>query len=80
MPGCVASPFTRVEEPGGGSHNRGTLSYTAEGSLISRVLFAGYLGVSTVREITYGVPEPTTLAFVAFGLLGAALSRRRRLS
>jgi hypothetical protein len=49
----------------------------AEGD-IARVVFGGLIGRAMATEVTYGVPEPATLALMGIGFAGAAMMRRRR--
>lgn len=60
-----------------------TVTVTSALGNISRIVIAGNGGASTVDGITYNapapsVPEPETLAMMMAGLLGAAVTARRR--
>jgi len=44
---------------------------------VARVVYGGVQGVSTPTQVSYKVPEPTTLGFLAVGLLSAGLLRAR---
>jgi hypothetical protein len=57
---------------------RTTLSLAREQRDIARVIYAGIDGSDTPTQITYRVPEPSTLLFVSMGALALVRYRRRR--
>ena len=64
--------------PHNSAGNLSTVTVARAQGDIARVVFGGVIGRSMATEVTYGVPEPTTLAFMGIGLAGAAIMRRRR--
>jgi len=59
-------------------NTEGRMAYASNGAGIGRVLVGGLVGPTVIQEVTYGVPEPATLGFVALGTIGAGLSQYRR--
>jgi hypothetical protein len=73
LPGCAAE-VTGPHQPA--SIYQSTLTVTSAQSDIAWVVYGGTFGTTTVHQISYNVPEPSTLLLVGLGAGG--LIRRRR--
>jgi hypothetical protein len=60
------------------SFYQSTLTVTSAQSDIAWVVYGGWFGTTTVHQISYNVPEPSTLSLLGLGAGVLTLSRRRR--
>ena len=60
-----------------GSGYSTSVTITRDARDIARVVYGGLLGNASPTQVTYNVPEPTTLGFMSLGLLSAGLFRTR---
>ena len=55
-----------------------TVSFQSDARNIGRLVYGGNAGWSDPVSISYGVPEPTSLAALLLGVSGWSVSRLRR--
>jgi PEP-CTERM motif-containing protein len=64
--------------PGADRIGQTTQTITRAERDITRVVYGGWFGNTTARQLSYRVPEPGTLMLIGIGMASAVLQRRRK--